>query len=62
MGPLASGNDGVTDVTSEQLGGRGGSRDKGDAEECLEKLDYSLALSFCNHLSLPRLWLEIGSF
>ena len=43
MGPLASGNDGVTKtVTSKKLGGCGGSRDKGDAEECLEMLDLSI--------------------
>jgi len=33
--PLASGNNGVANMAGQQLGGGGGSRDKGDAEECL---------------------------
>merc|ERR1740129_2112077 len=33
--PLTSGNNCVTNMAGQQLGGGGGSRDKGDAEECL---------------------------
>jgi len=33
--PLTSGNNRVTNMAGQQLGGSGGSRDKGDAEECL---------------------------
>merc|ERR1719339_533745 len=33
--PPASGNNGVANMAGQQLGGGGGSRDKGDAEECL---------------------------
>jgi len=33
--PLASGNNSVANMAGQQLGGGGGSRDKGDAEECL---------------------------
>ena len=42
MGPLAAGNNGVAEMAGKQLGGRGSSRDKGDAEECLEKLVFSI--------------------
>ena len=42
MGPLAAGNNGVTEMAGKQLGGRGSSRDKGDAEECLEMSDLSI--------------------
>ena len=40
--PLASGNNGVANMAGQQLGGGGGSRDKGDAEECLQMLDLSI--------------------
>merc|ERR1719234_1020291 len=33
--PLTSGNNSVANMATQQLGGSGGSRDKGDAEECL---------------------------
>ena len=43
MGPLASGNDGVTDVASEQLGGCGGSCHKGgDTEGGLRESDFDI--------------------
>ena len=42
VGPLTSGNNRVTNMAGQQLGGSGGSRDKGDAEECLKMLDYSM--------------------
>ena len=45
MGPLASGNNTMTEVAGKQLGGRGGSGDKGDAEECLEMLDLSISVT-----------------
>ena len=55
MGPLASGNNTVTEVAGKQLGGRGGSGDKGDAEECLEMLDLSISVTNPEQVSIS-LW------
>ena len=52
MGPLASGNNTMTEVAGKQLGGRGGSGDKGDAEECLEMLDFSIFVTHPEQVSL----------
>ena len=52
MGPLAAGNNGVTEMAGKQLGGRGGSGDKGDAEECLEMLDFSICVTNSEQVSL----------
>ena len=60
MGPLTSGNNTMTEVAGKQLGGRGGSGDKGDAEECLEMLDFSICVTHPEQVSLKATltWVE----